>query len=159
MYELRSEPRTRGIAAAFALAAIAACTDATHEEVQAVSLSSGTYRAAYGAGYAPADEARVLAITATLDRAALRLVFTLADASRVEVAFAPRPPGQWKPDCYTMTSHVLDEVAELSPAPLQLESLTFATPLVFAKCRPERMILADTTDEASATTWLAFDLQ
>lgn len=159
MYELRSEPRPRRIAAAFALAAIAACTDTTREDVQAVSLASGTYRAAYGAGYAPADEARVLAITATLDRAALRLVFTLADASQVEVAFAPRPAEQWQPDCYTMTSHVLDEVAELSPAPLQLESLTFATPLVFAKCGPGRMILADTTDEASATTWLAFDLQ
>ena len=159
MYEPRNGPRPRRIAAALALAAAAACTRAAHEDVQAVSLSSGTFRASYGAGYAPADEARVRAITATLDRAALRLVFTLADASHVEVAFAPRPPEQWQPDCYTMTSHVVEEVADLSPAPLQLESLTFATPLVFAKCGPERMILADTTDEAAASTWLAFDLQ
>ncbi|HEX9051139.1 MAG TPA: hypothetical protein VF841_11465 [Anaeromyxobacter sp.] len=159
MNEPRSGPRTLRVACAFALAAFAACTDATRHEVPAVSLSSGTYRAVYGAGYAPGDEARVLAITATLDRAALRLVFTLADASRVELALAPRAPERWQPDCYTMTSHVLEEVADLSPAPLQLESMTFATPLVFAKCGPGRMILADTTDEASATTWLAFDLQ
>ncbi len=141
-----------------AAVALAACDLGTPERVYPASLESGTYHAVFGEGYAPEDEARVLAITAQLDRTAGTLVFTRFDGSQAVLQFSPRPREEWQPDCYTMASHALDEVADLSPAPLQLESLTFATPLVFAKCSPTRMILSDTPDE-TASGWLAFDLQ
>jgi hypothetical protein len=128
------------------------------ETVHPESLAEGTYGVAYGQGLPAADEAALLAVTAKLDRTAGQLVFTMADGSQQTLAFAPRPIEQWQGDCATMSGHALDEVADLSPAPLRLESLSFATPLVFAKCGPARMILADTLDP-SATTWLAFDLR
>jgi hypothetical protein len=56
-----------------------------------------------------------------------------------------------------MSSLALDEVADLSPAPLRLESLTFLTPIVSAKCTPSRMILANDIDGLS--TFLALDLE
>ncbi len=120
-------------------------------------MSEGTYRVAYGSGYPAADEARLLAVTARLDRGAKQLVFTMADGSRQTLTFSPRPANQWQGDCATMDGYVLDEVADLSPAPLRLESMTFATPLVYAKCGPRRMILArGVADEAFS---LVFDLQ
>jgi hypothetical protein len=48
-------------------------------------------------------------------------------------------------------------MADLSPAPLRLESLSFLTPLVYAKCTPSRMILANDIYEMS--TLLALDLE
>ncbi len=147
------------IVGALAAAACSGSGNGNHLTVYTTAeLASGTYRATGAAGYAPADEAKVLAITAQLDRTAGQLVFTLADGSRKTLAFSPRPRDAWQPDCFTMTSHVLDEVADLSPAPLQLESLAFATPLVFAKCGPRRMILADAPD-GSSSSWLSMDLQ
>jgi hypothetical protein len=151
--------RLGGIAGSVAAAlALAACDGHATQTEQPVSLSSGTYRATSGVGYAPADEARVLAVTAQLDRSAGRIVFTRFDGSQSELVFSPRPREQWQRDCYTMTSHTLDEVADLTPPPLQLESLTFATPVVFAKCGPGRMILADAPDETAAAL-LVLDLQ
>jgi hypothetical protein len=108
-----------------------------------VALSDGTYRATYGQGLPAADEARLLAVTATLDRAGGRLAFTLADGSQRVMTFSPRPRDQWKADCATMRSWVVEEVADLSPAPLRLESLVLETPVVFAKCDPRVMILAN----------------
>jgi hypothetical protein len=122
-----------------------------------VVLAEGTYRVAFGQGYPAADEARLLTVTARLDRATNQVVFTLADGSQQVLAFSPRPRSQWQPDCRTMSSRALDEVADLSPAPLRLESLSFLTPLVHAKCTPSRMILANDVDETS--TFLAFDLE
>ncbi len=139
--------------------ALTACGGSTPPHtVTTASLSPGTYRAVAGAGWAPADEARMLAITALLDRAQGRLVLTLADGSQRTLAFSPRPREQWEPDCFTMSSHVLEEVADLSPAPLRLESLELLTPVAFAKCGPGRMILADApAGEPSAS--LVLDLQ
>jgi hypothetical protein len=123
-----------------------------------VALAEGTYRVVFGQGYQAADEARLLAVTAHLDRATNQLVFYLADGSQQVLAFSPRPRSQWQPDCYTMSRHALDEVADLSPAPLRLESLTFLTPLVFVKCAPSRMILANTST-GDESLFLAFDLE
>ena len=122
-----------------------------------VALAEGTYRVVFGQGYEAADEARLLAVTARLDRATNQVVFTLANGSQQVLAFAPRPRSQWQPDCFTMSSHALDEVADLSPAPLRMESLTFLTPLVYAKCTPSRMILANDIDDMSI--FLALDLE
>lgn len=122
-----------------------------------VALAEGTYRVVFGQGYQAADEARLLAVTARLDRATNQIVFTLGDGSQQMLAFSPRPRSQWQPDCFTISSHNLDEVADLSPAPLRLESLSFLTPLVYAKCTPSRMILANDIDGMS--TFLALDLE
>jgi hypothetical protein len=122
-----------------------------------VALAEGTYRVAFGRGYQAADEDRLLAVTARLDRATNQVVFTLANGSQQTLAFSPRPRSQWQPDCRTMSSRALDEVADLSPAPLQLESLTFVTPIAYAKCTPSRMILANDIDELSP--FLALDLE
>ncbi len=120
-------------------------------------LSDGTYRVAYGQGYAAADEPHLLAVTARLDRGAKQLVLTMADGSQQRLTFSPRPTEQWQPDCATLDGHVLDEVADLAPAPLRLESMTFETPLVYAKCGPRRMILARALGDESFG--LVFDLQ
>ena len=122
-----------------------------------VVLVEGTYRAAFGHGYQATDEARLLAVTARLDRATNQIVFTLSNGSQQVRAFSPRPRSQWQPDCVTMSNRALDEVADLSPAPLQLESLTFVTPIVYAKCTPNRMILANDLDGTSP--FLALDLE
>ena len=122
-----------------------------------VVLVDGTYRVAFGQGYQATDETRLLAVTARLDRAMNQIVFTLANGSQQVLAFSPRPRIQWQPDCVTMSSRALDEVADLSPAPLQLESLTLVTPIVHAKCTSSRMILANDIDDTS--TFLALDLE
>lgn len=140
------------------IAGVAGCgEEARGQDEYPVALAPGTYRVAFGHGYPAADEARILAVTAFLDRDGNRIVFDLADGSRQALAFSPRPMSQWQPDCPTMSSHALDEVADLSPAPLRLESLSFVTPLVYAKCTPGRMILAN--DVRDETTFLAFDLE
>lgn len=133
----------RALAAAtggLALASILACGA---EQVFVDVLADGTYRVSSGT-YPPDERDRLEAVTARLDRAAGQVVFTMADGSRQTFAFAPRPRSEWHTDCYTMASHHLVEVADLSPAPLQIESLTFETPTVFAMCTETRMILANT---------------
>lgn len=129
-----------------ALLLLAACGGRNPDrfEVRAM-MAEGNFKLAYGHGYAPADEAAILRITARLERSAGRLVFTLADGSQRTLTFAPRPPSQWKPDCFTMNSHILCEVADLAPGNLRLESMNFSSPLAFAKCDPNRIILANTT--------------
>lgn len=122
-------PRREGVLLAATLVFVAC-----EEEVHEARLSEGTYRVVYGDGYEAADEARLLAVRARLDRATGQLVFTMAEGSQQTLAFSPRPREQWEPDCFTMASHFENEVADLSPRPLQVESLTFATPIVFAKC-------------------------
>lgn len=122
-----------------------------------VSLVAGTYKVVSGRGYPASEEARILAITARLDRSRNQLVLTLADGSQRSLLFTPRPLAQWKTDCYTMNSHVREECADLSPRPLEIESLAFATPVAYAKCAPTRMILAEGVNDDSR--WLALDLQ
>jgi hypothetical protein len=124
---------------------------------QPVVLSEGTYRVVFGQGYPPADEARLLAITAHLDRASGLLVFSLANGSQQSLTFVPRPQSGWFSDCYTMVSHALNEVADLAPAPLQLESMSFVTPVVYPRCTAQRMILSNAP--GNETTFLALDLQ
>ena len=132
-----AEMRTRHsspavIGGLFLIAFLTGCGQA--DRIYPAALADGTYRVVYGKGYLPADEALVLAVTARLDRATNRLVLTMANGARQTLTVSFRPRDQWQPDCYTMASHSLNEVADLSPAPLQLESLTFATPVVYAKC-------------------------
>lgn len=106
-----------------------------------VALAEGTYRVAYGRGYDPVDEARFLAVTAQLDRAAGEITFTLSDGSHQTLRFTPRPESEWWADCATMKDYARDEVADLSPAPLVIETLTFTAPIVYAKCISEWMIV------------------
>jgi hypothetical protein len=122
-----------------------------------VSLADGTYRVTGAIGSPASDQARLLAVTATLDRASGRMVFTLADGSTqaLDVTFLPR--SGWAPDCPTMASHTLNEVATLAPAPLRLESLSFATPTIHPKCWSGRLLLSSGTTEAPPV--LIFDLQ
>jgi hypothetical protein len=132
----------------------------THpEDTEATAeLADGTYKASYGHNYLPEDEQKILAITATLDRVGQKLVFTTQDGAQMILVFTPRDTSQWRGDCYTMDSHVLDEIADLTPAPLQLESMTFNTPVVYAKCSSKRMILTTNLEEESSSPWLVFDL-
>ena len=141
-------------ASALALLLLPACGLA-EEEITEAPILEGRYAVAFGAGYAAQDEAAVLAITAEVDRAAGEVSFTLADGAKRTLRFLPRPKEQWVEDCATMNGHALDEVADLSPAPLQLESMSFATPLLYAKCGPSRLILANRHAE---DYFLAFDL-
>ncbi len=144
----------------FLLAQIASCSSSSQNThiVTKAQLAAGTYKVSYGFNYAAADEEKILAITAYLDRTGQQLVFTLQDGTQRTLVFTPRDESLWQPDCYTMNSHVLCEVADLTPAPLQLESMTFNTPLVLAKCSPSRMILASTLYEAPSLPSLVFDL-
>ncbi len=122
-------------------------------------MANGTYKVSYGFNYAAADEQKILAITANLDRITNQITFSMQDGSQKALSFTPRDESQWQGDCATMSSYVLDEVADLTPVPLQLESMVFSTPLVFAKCSPNRMILSITTSETnSSTPALIFDL-
>jgi hypothetical protein len=121
-----------------------------------VAIPEGTFRVAFGQGFSPEDEARLLAVTARVDRVAGQVVFTMADGSQQVLALSPRPRSEWQPACFTMSSHSLNEVADLSPAPLKLESLTFLTPVAFAYCSPTRMVLAN--DPRILSVFLAFDL-
>jgi len=105
------------------------------------------------------DEQKILAITANLDRPSQQLVFTMQDGTKRTLSFTPRNESQWKGDCATMDGYVLDEVADLTPVSLQLESMTFSTPIASAKCSPNRMILSVTTSESdSSSPVLVFDL-
>jgi hypothetical protein len=144
----------------FLLAQIASCSSSSQNThiVTKAQLAAGTYKVSYGFNYAAADEQKILAITADLDRTGQQLVFTLQDGTKRALVFTPRDESQWKPDCYTMKSHVLCEVADLTPAPLQLESMTFDAPLVYAKCSPSRMILTSTLYEDPSLPFLVFDL-
>ena len=149
---MRTWRRGTGLALAAASAlALSGCGYLDDDiRIFSASLADGTYRARFVGGHDPAEEADLLAITARLDRAAGTLVLTLGDGSQRTLGFAPRPRAQWQPDCRTMASMFENEVADLSPAPLQLGSLSFATPLVHAKCGPSRMILADSPAEPAA---------
>jgi hypothetical protein len=127
--------------------------------VTKAQLADGTYKVSYGFNYAAADEQKILAITANLDRTSNQLTFSMQDGTQKILSFTPRDESQWQGDCRTMGSYVLDEVADLAPAPLQLESMVFNTPLVYAKCGPNRMILSITTSESdSSSPVLVFDL-
>jgi hypothetical protein len=127
--------------------------------VTKAQLAGGTYKVSFGFDYAIADEQKILAITANLDRTSQQLVFTMKDGTKKTTSFTPRDESQWQGDCAAMGgSYVLDEVADLAPAPLQLESMTFDTPLVYAKCSPLRMILSINTSESGTTPMLVFDL-
>ncbi len=127
--------------------------------VTEAQLANGTYKVSYGFNYPAADEQKILAITANLDRTSNQLTFSMQDGTQKVLSFTSRDKSQWQGDCRTMGSYVLDEVADLAPAPLQLESMVFNIPLVFAKCGPNRMILSITTSQIdSSAPVLIFDL-
>lgn len=141
------------VLSALALLVLSACSGA--EEVTEASIMEGRYAVAFGAGYDAQDEAKILAITAQIDRSAGDVTFTLADGTTRKLRFEPRSKDQWVEDCATMNGHALDEIADLTPAPLVLESMSFATPVLYAKCGPSRIILANGHGEDD---FLAFDL-
>lgn len=133
--------------------------DQNTPKVTKAQLATGTYKVSYGFNYAPVDEQKILAITANLDRPSQQLVLTMQDGTKRTLSFTPRNESQWIGDCATMGSYVLDEVADLTPVSLQLESMTFNTPIAYAKCSPNRMILSNTTSESdSSSPVLVFDL-
>jgi hypothetical protein len=145
------------VLAGLLFASVAACGKVEADQITLVTISNGTYRAAFGQGYLPTDESKVLAVSATLDRATGRLVFTMANGSQQIRTLSFRPKSQWNADCYTMSSHTLNEVADLSPAPLRIESMSFATPVVYPKCSAQRLILSAAPGDQ--TSFIAFDLQ
>lgn len=150
--------RRYSILAAVPLLVLGGCSGSGFSDREVLaSLTAGTYKVVSGRGYSPAEEARILAITARLDRDSNQLVITLSDGTQRGLQFTPRPQAQWKTDCYTMNSHIREECADLSPRPLLLESLAFATPVVYAKCAANRMILADGVNDDSR--FLVLDLQ
>lgn len=139
------------------------CSDSDNQntlrESGKAQLVSGTYKVAYGFNYAPVDEQKILAITANLDRTVQQLVFSMQDGTKRTLSLTSRNESQWRGDCATMSTYVLDEVADLAPVPLQLESMIFNTPLVYTKCSPNRMILSSTLSESdSSSPILVFDL-
>lgn len=148
--------KTLGIALLLSSLIGAAGCEARQNEERVVTLADGRYRAVSGRGYRAADEALVVATTARLDRATSSLLVTLADGSERSLRFAPRPEERWLADCYTMASHSLNEVADLTPAPLDLYSFHLATPIAYAKCASDRMILANAPGDES--TFLTLDL-
>lgn len=149
-------PLSKAIAA-LPLLAVAACGLFDGEREDPVAIPDGTFRVVDVVGVPEADRAPLLAITARVVRATGQLVFTLADSSRLTAAMAFRPKSGWERACPTMSSHSLNEVADLSPAPLQLGAVTFATPLVYVYCSPSRLILSDAF--SGAGPFLVFDLQ
>jgi hypothetical protein len=118
------------------------------DEVPTASLADGTYHVIDIVGSVqPGEEANLLAMSARLNRAAGTLVLTLADGTQRTLTFAPRRRSSWRSDCFTMASHIDNEVADLSPAPLALGSLTFASPVAYPKCSEGRILLSAEPDE------------
>lgn len=127
--------------------------------VMKAQLASGTYKVTSAANFPTQDEQQLYAITANLDRASNKLVLTLQDGSTRNLSFVPRGESQWQQDCAVMGGYALDEVADLNPVPLQLDSVNFSTPLVYAKCSSTRMILTTQLGAKadSSTPALIFD--
>ena len=149
------------VAGAILVAGASACgglfegaTDWAHGD-QPLLLSGGSYRVVGGVGYLPADEASVLAVTAQLDRANATLVLTRSDGSRVTLHVVPRPRAQWGSGC--LGARNLFEVVDLSPGPLQVESLTISTPAAIASCNAGGMIIAN--DASGGGAYLVLSLQ
>jgi uncharacterized lipoprotein YmbA len=147
----------RFAAPVLAALSLSACSSDPEMTVTEAQLSDGKYAVAFGDGYAKADEQDILAITAEVNRSAAQVVFTLADGTAKTFRWAPRPEDQWPGDCATMNSYINGEVADLSPAPVELLSLKLDTPVVYAKCSPTRMIL--TNNPLWESPSLVFDLQ
>lgn len=124
---------------ALTLASLAGCVPSGME----APIETGSFEAVYSSEVDSDDWKDADAITAVVDRKSETVVFTLADGSRKTLRIASRPKEKWQGDCATMNDAVLCEVADLSPAPLELASLTFTAPLLYAKCGPERLILAE----------------
>jgi len=57
-----------------------------------------------------------------------------------------------------MGSVVNDDVADLTPAPLVIESFQVTTPLVFAECGPTRIILPTSTTYETGQPNLVLDV-
>lgn len=140
---------TRLVAGVLAVALLGGCPWGWERSAHEVLLADGAY-----AVNDPGQPDEVRAITALVDRAAGRITFTLSDGSRRTAAFTPRPKAEWLGACAAMAGYTLDEVSDLSPAPLALGPLTFQTPLVFPMCSTDRFILAD---DLSGVTGLVFD--
>jgi hypothetical protein len=142
---------------ALAALLLSACSSDPEMTVTKAQLSDGKYAAVFGDGFAKADEQDILATTAELNRSAAQVVFTLADGTAKTFTWAPRPEAQWPGDCSTMASYIQDEVADLSPAPVELFSLKLDTPVVYAKCSATRMILCNNPLQESPA--LVFDIE
>jgi hypothetical protein len=147
----------RFAAPALAALSLSACSSDPEMTETKAQLSDGKYAVAFGDGFAKADEQDILGITAEVNRSSAQVVFTLADGTASTFTWAPRSEDTWPGDCATMNSAVKGEVADLSPAPVELLSLKLDTPVVYAKCSPTRMIL--TNNPLWERPSLVFDLQ
>lgn len=134
------------LAAALLLVASAGCEEEQTEYTSA--LKDGTDHLVSGFGLTSEEQADLVGLSAHLDRTSGLLTLTLPGQAEQVLVFSPRPRDEWHSACWTMSSHSLDEVADLSPGPLVLGSVTLETPLVYAACSPELMVLADSPDGA-----------
>jgi hypothetical protein len=116
-------------------------------------LTDGTYAATAVHGHDPADEAKLRSVTAALDLGAGTVTLRLADGTQRVLEVTPR--AGWISACPTMSSHARLQAADLSPAPLQVESMTFVAPMIQTYCWSGRLLLSD--DPPSQDFMLVFD--
>ena len=133
--------RTTGLAL---LVLAAGCIpDPFADEVYPMTIQDGTYLVSPVAPYTEAEAAPLRALRVRIDRPTQAFLLTLADGSQQALDLSYRPASEWKADCFTMRSHVLEETAGLSPAPLRIEGYTFTTPMIYRMCWEGRVVLSD----------------
>jgi len=141
----------RRLVLAAALASAAACSSADQAPiVTPVAIADGRYVVVGSQGFPPADQPLLQQVGLTVDMAAGTALLWTSAPGPIWLTVASRPQDGWKADCFTMAGHALDEVADLSPAPLPIESLAFSAPVLYPKCAADRLILADGTDAEQA---------
>jgi hypothetical protein len=118
-------------------------------------IETGRFKAVYSSNLNPGDWSGADALTADVDRQRETVVLTLADGSQKTLYIGSRPKEMWPGDCATFDGYVLSEVADLSPAPLVLPSVTFTAPLLYAKCGRDRLVLSESPLESGA--FIAFN--
>lgn len=129
--------------ALFGLLATACIPDPFADKVYPMTIQDGTYLVRPAAPSTEAEAAPLRALRVRIDRPSRSFLITLADGSQQALDLAFRPASEWKADCFTMTSHVLEETAGLSPAPLQVEGYNFNTPMIYRMCWEGRVVLSD----------------
>lgn len=132
--------------------------DQAEQESIPTELAAGLYKVSYGMNYDTADEQKLLAVTAAIDRSEKKIIFTMQDSSQKVLSFTARDKSQWTAGCLVIGKYYLEEVADLTPGPLHIESLVFDTPLVRAVCSPNRMVLTTTLEDDPSEPALIFDL-
>ncbi len=135
--------RTRSFATLVALLAAACIPDPFADKVHPMTIQDGTYQVSPVPPSTEAEAAPLRALRVRIDRATRSFTLTVADGSQQALEVSFRPASEWKADCFTMASHVLEETAGLTPAPLLIEGYTFNTPMIYRMCWEGRVILSD----------------